>query len=64
MYMPDEKCLCIHCLKWVNCDSEGDSKSPYGFCLVKDLYTYTACERCSDYTEGEPFTESEFETFV
>ena len=53
--MKDNKCS--HCIKWVDCKTKG-------FCLVKDLFTYTELEEdavCHDYVEGEPITEDEFE---
>ena len=53
--MTDNKCS--HCKKWVDCGSKG-------FCLCKDLFTYTElleCASCPDYVEGEPITEDEFE---
>ena len=53
--MDDNKCA--HCKKWVDCGAKG-------FCLAKDLFTYTElpeCSTCLDYVEGEPITEDEFE---
>ena len=53
--MTDNKCS--HCKKWVDCTTKG-------FCLVKDLFTYTEVAEdsvCPDYVEGEPVTEDEFE---
>lgn len=51
--------LCKSCVFWVNC-SKPDKKN-YGFCLVRDLFTYTAKTKCSDYTKGKPMTEQEYE---
>ena len=51
-------CKCSHCTKWVECKTKG-------FCLVKDLFTYTELEEdafCPDYVEGTPQTEEEFES--
>ena len=51
-------CKCSHCIKWVFCKTKG-------FCLVKDLFTYTELEEdavCPDFVEGEPQTEEEFES--
>lgn len=53
--MNDNKCS--HCIKWVDCKTKG-------FCLAKDLFTYTElaeCASCPDYVEGKPYTESEWE---
>jgi len=53
--MQDNKCS--HCIKWVDCGAKG-------FCLCKDLFTYTELEEdetCPDYSEGTPITEDEFE---
>ena len=54
--MQDNKCS--HCTKWVDCGAKG-------FCLCKDLFTYTElleCASCPDYVEGTPITEDEFES--
>ena len=32
-----QECKCSHCIKWVFCKTKG-------FCLVKDLFTYTELE--------------------
>ena len=51
-------CKCSHCTKWVECKTKG-------FCLVKDLFTYTELEEdavCPDFVEGEPQTEEEYES--
>ena len=53
-----QDCKCSHCTKWVFCKTKG-------FCLVKDLFTYTELEEdavCPDFVEGEPQTEEEFES--
>ena len=53
-----QECKCSHCTKWVFCKTKG-------FCLVKDLFTYTELEEdavCPDFVEGEPQTEEEFES--
>ena len=50
-------CKCSHCTKWVACKTKG-------FCLVRDLFTYTNIEEeedCPDFVDGEPITEDEFE---
>lgn len=50
-------CKCSHCTKWVDCKTKG-------FCLTKDLFTYTELEedaQCPEYVEGTPITEEEFE---
>ena len=46
--------LCRHCCHWVDCKTNG-------FCLDRDLFTYTEETECSDYLEGVPMTESEYE---
>ena len=51
-------CKCSHCTKWVDCKTKG-------FCLVRDLFTYTDIEEeedCPDFVDGEPITEDEFES--
>ena len=53
--------LCKSCAHWVDC-GERDGK-PWGFCISRDLYTYTSCTRCGDYDRGEPMTEAEFEGY-
>ena len=54
--------LCKTCCKWVDC-TRSDNK-PDGFCLDRDLFTHTAEERnCTDYAEGKPLTEKEWEDF-
>ena len=52
-----QECKCSHCTKWVDCKTKG-------FCLVRDLFTYTNIEEkenCPDFVDGEPITENEFE---
>lgn len=51
--------LCKTCSKWVDCKNNDNVK--LGFCLIKDLYTFTECESCDDYSEGKPMTEEEFD---
>ena len=51
--------LCKFCAHWVDCGEKGGE--PWGFCVFRDLYTYTAYTRCGDYDRGEPMTEAEFE---
>ena len=46
--------LCRKCNFWVDCDSKG-------FCLMRDLFTYTDESECQDYAEGEPMKEKEYE---
>lgn len=55
--------LCTHCIKWVKCTPHKNSKvqEPYGFCLAEDLFTYTARNRCKEFTAGECCTEQEWE---
>lgn len=48
------KILCKSCICWVDC---GDK----GFCLCRDLFTYTNETECEDYSDGEPSTEEEWE---
>ena len=53
-----QDCKCSHYIKWVDCKTKG-------FCLCKDLFTYTKlleCSSCPDYVEGKPVTEEEFES--
>lgn len=48
---------CSHCCRWVDCKTKG-------FCLAKDLFTYTELEEdaeCPEYQEGKPIPEDEFE---
>ena len=55
--------LCAKCACWVDCST---SQKVYGFCLSKDLFTYTkvkTTENCIDYVEGNPLTEKEYESY-
>lgn len=49
-----KKNICKTCLNWIDC---GDK----GFCLIEPLFTYTAKNRCSDYSHGSPSTDDEYE---
>lgn len=49
--------LCQSCMKWVTRDKKE------GFCLVEDLFTNTNKDVCSEYVEGEPFDEEEWENW-
>ncbi len=51
--------LCTHCTWWVNCPRE--ENAVHGFCLLKDLFTYTAEKECSEHSEGLPLSEEEYE---
>ena len=51
--------LCKKCNKWVDCSS--DKNKDLGFCLNEDLFTYTAKDKCSDYSVGKTITEQEYE---
>ncbi len=53
------KVLCKKCICWVDCGEK--EKRPYGFCLSKDLFTYTAETKCGNFIKGVPFTEAEWE---
>lgn len=46
--------LCRKCNFWVDCGAKG-------FCLVRDLFTYTDESECQDYAEGKPMKEKEYE---
>lgn len=50
--------LCHTCNSWVDCGSDDEKK---GFCLCKDLFTYTSETSCRDYTKDKPITIEEFE---
>lgn len=55
--------LCAKCACWVDCSKNGKAK---GFCLSKDLFTYTKIPLsviCPDYVEGNPITEKEYELY-
>ena len=52
--------LCESCSHWIDCGTK-DNK-PYGYCVMEDLYTYTARKKCPDYCRGEPVKEEELET--
>lgn len=54
-------CICMVCAKWVDCDKMKLLDKPFGFCLTRDLFTYTAETECGDYLNGIPFSEEEFE---
>lgn len=49
--------LCHSCTAWVDC-SEKDKL--HGFCLCKELYTYTLEKHCNDYVKN-PLIEENFE---
>lgn len=51
--------LCKTCLCWVDCGKR--SGKIYGFCLVEDLFTYTAKTSCKEYIRGNPSIENEGE---
>ncbi len=51
--------LCESCIAWVKCKNKDNSE--YGFCLLRDLFTYTAETQCNDYIKGNPLTEEEYE---
>ena len=51
--------LCRTCNIWVDCGKK-DGK-PHGFCLARDLFTYTEETECMDYSKGQPSTEAEYE---
>ena len=55
----ESEILCLTCAAWVDCGER--EKKPWGFCLARDLFTYTAETRCTEYSEGKPITEDEFE---
>lgn len=55
----EEPVLCYTCNCWVDCGQKDGER--YGFCLCKDLYTYTRSVSCSDYVKDEPLTEEAFE---
>ena len=46
--------LCRKCNFWVDCGAKG-------FCLMRDLFTYTDESECKDYAKGEPLKEKEYE---
>lgn len=46
--------LCRKCNLWVDCGVKG-------FCLVRNLFTYTDKSECKDYAKGEPMKEKEYE---
>ena len=53
--------VCKRCATWVDCgEKEG---KPYGFCLQKDSFTYTAETDCYIFLEGEPMSEAEYEYY-
>ena len=52
--MKKSDCLCYSCTHWVNCGWQNGK--PLGFCILKDLYTYTCKstdECCMDFDKGE-----------
>lgn len=53
--------LCETCNFWVDCTRE-DNK-PHGFCICRDLFTYTYETRCKDYAKGTPISEDDFENW-
>ena len=56
-----KKVLCKSCILW--CDCGVKCGKPNGFCLCRDLFTYTARTECGEYQKGEPFTEEEFDRY-
>ena len=53
--------LCKKCATWVDCgEKEG---KPFGFCVQKDFFTYTAESECPMYLEGTPISGQEFENY-
>lgn len=55
--------LCAKCARWVDCST---TKNVIGFCLDRDLFTYTkilTSESCPEYLEGNPLTEKEYESY-
>ena len=52
--------LCQKCNFWVDCS---DEQGVRGFCLRRDLFTYTGTDRCSDFSEGEPMPVEEFDNW-
>lgn len=56
--MKNKEIVCTKCSCWVDC-SRGEET--YGFCLTEPLFTYTAKTRCSDFIDGTPLTEKEFD---
>ena len=57
-----EDILCKTCAAWVDCGLKDDK--PYGFCLMCDLFTYTAATTCPNHVDGEPIPEKEYERGV
>lgn len=55
--------LCKSCLCWIDCDPKGRKGKPYGFCLCRDLFSYTAETECKDYVNGTPSTDKEWEDY-
>lgn len=50
--------LCKTCNFWVDCSHDGKL---HGFCLMRDLFTYTCRRECRDYAKGTPMKEKEYE---
>ena len=60
--MKKSECLCSKCSIWVDCGWKNGI--PHGFCIMKDLFTYThkkIGDCCVDYQEGKPISEKEWE---
>jgi hypothetical protein len=56
-----QEIICSKCSSWVDCGIKYGER--YGFCLLQDLFTYTARTDCVDFTEGKPLTEKEYDEF-
>lgn len=53
---------CEKCNNWVDCQYKEKGK---GFCLCRDLFTYTKLdddEYCEDFVLGKPMSDDEYET--
>lgn len=60
--MKKSECICCNCSHWVNCGWKNGK--PYGFCIMKDLFTYTCKSTndcCIDFDKGKPISSDEWE---
>lgn len=47
--------ICDRCALWV------ETETGHGFCVVRDLFTYTNESECEGFIEGKPSTIEEWE---
>lgn len=63
MKSEEKSVICETCRLWVKCKASDKAKvaESHGFCVVRDLFTYTAETKCKDHQKGEPMSEKDWE---